>query len=304
TGEVVIEELGAHTEVGREGDEHRIQGALEPRGQRRRRSSRPDERLRIGIPDQAVGPPRLHRSGGRHGEGGQTDTGDDVPIGLFDHEPFSVVRTVDRTRPYVKGGLDGGFNVSLRGSRPLERRCAQAPTQRLSPGSRGQRSDFGRCRSPAGPGWRGVGGARRPRRRRGRRRPILRRVSCAAWPASPRRRWATASNVAVWCSWSLTSRATATLVSTSRSAPPASPLVGITQRPDVVVADRDTGGWNHQAAVLLLEVVAGQGFDSQPTTVGADLYDPGPETEPGAALWGSPDVLPDQWLCACHVLTI
>jgi hypothetical protein len=97
-------------------------------------------------------------------------------------------------------------------------------------------------------------------------------VSNQAWPARPRaRRWVAAS-VSACASWSPTSRATPTLVSTKASTL-ASALVGTPEGPDIVVAERLAArGRDDQPTLLLDKAVPGDRLDADPGGVGGQLH--------------------------------
>ena len=94
-------------------------------------------------------------------------------------------------------------------------------------------------------------------------------VSKAACPANPSRKLPTACRVESWNSWSSTSRATATLVSTRSCAP--LPLVGITQGAHVLVGDQASGCRDDQAAITLHQFHADDRFDAERGPIGDDL---------------------------------
>src|SRR5216683_326631 len=100
------------------------------------------------------------------------------------------------------------------------------------------------------------------RRSGGGRRVSTEKVSKAAWPLSPQLRSAMAFLVAWWCWCPATASATATLASIRSSG--RSPLVGIAQCPDEVVADAGVGGRDDEKAVFVLQVVVGERLYVQP----------------------------------------
>src|SRR5918999_2053499 len=107
------------------------------------------------------------------------------------------------------------------------------------------------------------------RRAGGGRRVSTENVSKAAWPARPSLRSPSVRNVGSWCSWSATVSATATLVSTSSSAP--LPLPGIAERADELVVDLGTARRDDEAPVAFVQGVLDQRFNPQAGAVGSHL---------------------------------
>lgn len=101
-------------------------------------------------------------------------------------------------------------------------------------------------------------------------------VSKAAWPARPRRRPRNALTACWWCSWSPTTTATATLVSTSASRPSA--LYGIAQGADGLIVDAGSHGGNDETSILVRETIAGDWFHPQTRAVQDHLDLSGPQS--------------------------
>src|SRR4051794_28538924 len=96
-------------------------------------------------------------------------------------------------------------------------------------------------------------------------------VSKAACPARPSRRPSSASCVWSWWRWSLTTSATATLVSTSSGGEALRP-VGISQRAHRLVVDVRADGRDHEAATALHERLPGDRLHADARALGDYLH--------------------------------
>src|SRR5215207_5163080 len=103
------------------------------------------------------------------------------------------------------------------------------------------------------------------------------KVSNAAYPASPSRRSPSALKAVSWCSWSATTRATATLVSTRRPGP--LPPSGIAKRPHDVVVDLHARCRDYEPAGALVKRLLGARLHAQTRTLRAHLDLAGPQSE-------------------------